>query len=97
MRKIKSITDYPFILHMMNYKMDNDYIDIAMREEAATVLKNAVNKAVDNHSIQFELSDLISDLNAQYENVGFLNGYLTAMEVLQGKVKQGGRHYGSND
>lgn len=89
MKKIKSITEYPFINYMLNWRMefDNGYIDIEKKDEANKALMTAINELTTDHKVLFKISDLICGLNAQYENAGFLNGYLTAMEVMQGKLK----------
>lgn len=86
MKKIKSITEYPFINYMINWRIDNGYIDIEAEEEAEKELKAAINKLTDYREALFELSDLITNLTVESENTGFLNGYLTAVEVLQGKL-----------
>lgn len=89
MKKIKNITEYPFINYMLNWRMDfdNGYIDTEAKEEANKELKTAIDKLTNDPKTLFIISDLISTAMAQYENVGFLNGYLTAMEVMQGKLK----------
>ena len=89
MKKIKSITEYPFINYMLNWRMDseNDYIYIEAEEEAYKKLKAAINELTDDPKKLFEISELIGCVATENENIGFLNGYLTAVEVMQGKLK----------
>ena len=89
MKKIKSITEYPFISQMMDWRMDSgdDYIYIEAEEEAYKKLKAAINGLTDDPEKLFEISELIGCVATENENVGFLNGYLTAVELMQGKVK----------
>ena len=89
MKKIKSITEYPFISQMMDWRMDSgdDYIYIEAEEEAYKKLKAAINELTDDPNKLFEISELVGCVAAENENIGFLNGYLTAIEVMQGKVK----------
>ena len=86
MKKIESIVEYPFINYMINWRMDNGYIDIEAEEEAEKELNAAINKLTADRKALLRISDLISGLTTEGENVGFLNGYLTAMEVMQGKL-----------
>ena len=91
MKKIESITEYPFISHMMDWRMDfdNDYIYIGAEEEAYKKLKAAINELTYDPEKLFEISELIGCVATENENVGFLNGYLTVVEIMQGKVKWG--------
>lgn len=88
-KTIKSITEYPFISYIMDWRMEseNGYIYIEAEEEVYEQLKAAIDKLTDDRKLLFEIYELIAGLAAENENIGFLNGYLTAVEVMQGKLK----------
>lgn len=88
MKKIKSITEYPFISYILNWVMDfnDDYIYIESKDKEYKKLNTAINKLINDPIISLEISDLITNLNTQYENEGFLNGYIMATKVLKGEL-----------
>lgn len=83
MKKITSITEYPFITMIMNNLMEEKIGEWIETEDAEEANKNFNDKYVcDNLTMDSDLGYI----KLTYLNEGFLNGYMAAMEVMLGKM-----------
>lgn len=83
MKKITSITEYPFITMIMNNLMEDTIGEWIKIEDAEEMNKIFNDKYVGDN---FEMCDDLVGVETAYLNEGFLNGYMAAMKVLKGEA-----------
>lgn len=84
MKKIKDISEYPFIDLCNTYNINsNEYINTEERESAALSVKAILNRLADDTDA---LDTAVDELVTSCEDVGFINGYITAVRLMKGEL-----------
>ncbi len=83
MKKITSITEYPFINRLLCDVMEDKVSEWVKTEDTEIMEKDFLNRYEGDN---LEIADDLNDVATTYLNEGFLNGYIIATKMLKGEL-----------